>query len=173
MKSLLLMYAHYSRRADESVGALLKSLDMKKLNEKGRTFCGSLIDLYRHIASGVTYFQGMIRASIPQAVQSLPESPEPKLEENSLNAEELKVLITALSNANQAVVDFITALPATDFSLPVNLDWYPDRKSVPLHFILNQLFVHGIHHRGQISQLLDEFKVEHDFSGIDLEYMPE
>jgi uncharacterized damage-inducible protein DinB len=172
MKSLLLMYAHYSRRADESVGELFKSLDMKKLNEKGKAFCGSLIDLYRHIASGVTYFQGMIRASIPQAVHTLPESPEPKLGEGPLKAEELKILIAALSKANQAFVDFIAALPQADFSLPVNLDWYPDRKSVPLHFILNQLFVHGIHHRGQISQLLDELQVEHDFSGIDLEYMP-
>ena len=79
---------------------------------------------------------------------------------------------TGSFRANQAVVDFITALSEPDFSLPVNLDWYPDRKSVPLHFILNQLFVHGVHHRGQISQLLDELKVEHDFSSIDLEYLP-
>lgn len=173
MKSLLLMYARYSKRADESVAALFDSLDQKTLNEPGKAYHGSLIGLYRHIADGAAYFQGLIRASIPQAVQALEPAPELKLGEGPLGSEERKALTASLSRANQALIDFITALSEDDFSLPVNLDWYPARKSVPLHFILNQLFVHGIHHRGQISQLLDELKVEHDFSGIDLEYLPE
>lgn len=172
MKSLLLMYARYSKRADESVAALFESLDQKTLNEPGKAYYGSLIGVYRHIADGVAYFQGLIRASIPQAVHTLRPGPESKLGEGPVGPEELKAFTASLSRANQALVDFVTALKEADFSLPVNLDWYPDRKSVPLHFILNQLFVHGIHHRGQISQLLDELKVEHDFSGIDPEYLP-
>jgi uncharacterized damage-inducible protein DinB len=32
--------------------------------------------------------------------------------------------------------------------------------------------VHETHHRGQISQLLDEMGIEHDFSGIDIEFLP-
>jgi uncharacterized damage-inducible protein DinB len=173
MKSLLLMHARYSKRADESVAALFDSLDQKTLNEPGKAYYGSLIGLYRHIADGTAYFQGLIRASIPRAVQALRPDPELKLGEGPLSPEERKALTASLSRADQAVIDFITALTEDDFSLPVNLDWYPDRKSVPLHFILNQLFVHGIHHRGQISQLLDELKVEHDFSSIDLEYLPQ
>jgi uncharacterized damage-inducible protein DinB len=173
MKSLLLMYARYSKRADESVAALLESLDQQTLNQPGKAYHGSLIGLYRHIAEGVAYFQGLIRASVPQAVQILRAGPEQQLGEGPLNVEGMKALTASLSRANQAVVDFLTALSETELSLPVDLDWYPDRKSVPLHFILNQLFVHGIHHRGQISQLMDELKVEHDFSGIDLEYLPQ
>jgi len=59
------------------------------------------------------------------------------------------------------------ALSEADLKLPVKLDWYggnPD--SVPLSFLLSQLLVHNTHHRGQISQVLDELKIDNDFSGI-------
>jgi len=55
----------------------------------------------------------------------------------------------------------------SDLKLPVKLDWYagnPD--SVPLSFLLSQLLVHNTHHRGQISQVLYELKIDNDFSGI-------
>ena len=173
MKEIIRMYARYSKRADDSVGTLLKGMDLNKLNETGQTFCGSIMDLYRHIAGAVLYFHGLIRASIPQAAHSLAESLDPKLADGLLDAEGLKTLMAALSEANQATIDFVDKLSEDDLELPVKLDWYPERETVPLHFILNQLIVHGIHHRGQISQTLDQLKVEHDFSGIDLSYMPE
>jgi len=173
MKEIIRMYTRYSKRADDSVGTLLKAIDIELLNETGKTFCGSIMDLYRHITGAVLYFHGLIRASIPQAAHSLAESLDPKLPDGPLNAEGLKTLMAAFSDANQATIDFVDKLSEGDLALPVKLDWYPDRETVPLHFVLNQLFVHGIHHRGQISQILDQLKVEHDFSGIDLLYIPE
>ena len=36
----------------------------------------------------------------------------------------------------------------------------------PLWQALLQLFNHQTHHRGQVSQILDSLKIDHDFSGI-------
>ena len=44
--------------------------------------------------------------------------------------------------------------------------------TVPLYFLAHQLFEHGTHHRGQVSQILDELGVEHDFCGIGIENLP-
>jgi uncharacterized damage-inducible protein DinB len=34
------------------------------------------------------------------------------------------------------------------------------------------MVAHTIHHQGQISQILDELKVEHSFSSIDVKLIP-
>jgi uncharacterized damage-inducible protein DinB len=41
-----------------------------------------------------------------------------------------------------------------------------------LSFMISQLVVHGTHHRGQISQILDELKIDSDFSGINAAFLP-
>ena len=49
------------------------------------------------------------------------------------------------------------------------IDWYGGNPAcVPLHYLLNIAMVHGVHHRGQISQILDTMGIDNDFSGIDV-----
>jgi uncharacterized damage-inducible protein DinB len=61
------------------------------------------------------------------------------------------------------------ALSESDMKLPIKIDWYGGNPaSVPLSFMLSQLLLHNIHHRGQISQILDSLKIDNDFSGIDI-----
>jgi uncharacterized damage-inducible protein DinB len=39
--------------------------------------------------------------------------------------------------------------------------------------MLYNLTAHGTHHRGQISQILDELKIDNDYSGINVQFLPE
>jgi len=74
-----------------------------------------------------------------------------------------------LDAIDAAYVAMTESLSEADLRLPVKLDWYGgDPGSVPLSFLLSQLLVHNTHHRGQISQVLDELKIDNDFSGIGL-----
>lgn len=174
MKETMLMYAKYSKRADASVCALLQKLDAATLNKPGRTYYGSLGDAIKHVHGGVTYFKGLIRASVPKAEKFMPKRPDAYPEKAELTLEGLGALAKELEIEDAAVVDFVASLSEADLRAPIKLDWYGDaRPTVPLHFMLNQLWIHGMHHRGQVSQCLDELKIEHDFSGLDLEFMPE
>jgi uncharacterized damage-inducible protein DinB len=39
--------------------------------------------------------------------------------------------------------------------------------------MLHNLGAHGTHHRGQISQILDELKIDNDYSGINVRFLSE
>jgi uncharacterized damage-inducible protein DinB len=174
LKDILLMYARYAKRADASVLGLLDGLSRDACEEDRKSFCGSLSGLAKHLLEGTVYFHGLFRASLPaKATQALAASAGLAIPAGNLSILQWQDAKAAISAADQATVDLVLALSEKECSLPVSLDWYDGKPaSVPFHFLANHLFVHGTHHRGQISQILDELGIEHDFSGIDLEFMP-
>jgi uncharacterized damage-inducible protein DinB len=38
--------------------------------------------------------------------------------------------------------------------------------------MFSQLIAHGTHHRGQISQVLDELGIDNNYSGINVAFLP-
>lgn len=174
MKDSLLMYARYTKRANASVLALLDGLSREECDEDRKSFCGGLSGLAKHILEGTLYFHGLFRASLPAgAAKPLAASAAlsiPKGELSPLQWEDAKA---AIATADQALIDLVDSMDEKACAHPIALDWYEGKPaSVPFHFLANHHFVHGTHHRGQISQILDELGVDHDFSGIDLEFMP-
>jgi uncharacterized damage-inducible protein DinB len=174
MKDLLLMYARYDQRATASVIALLDGLSVEARNEDRRSYYKSLSGLAVHAFGGIPYFHGLFRSAFPGGAAALKAVEGLTMPEgDKLSAAQWAELKKGVALGGQATVDFIASLGEADFSRPVKLDWFggkPD--SVPLHWLLSSTFMHGTHHRGQMSQILDEMGVEHDFSGIDLEFIP-
>jgi uncharacterized damage-inducible protein DinB len=72
----------------------------------------------------------------------------------------------------RALVDaiFVDWIAAADTSRFGEVLAYRDSHDKPLRFYcrdaLDHVFNHQTHHRGQISQILDELKVEHDWSNL-------
>jgi len=174
MKEVLLMYARYTQRADASVMELLDKLTVKARNEDRKSYYKSLSGLASHVAGGALYMQGLMRASQRAAAKALKATEKLKLAEGAkLTGAQWEELKAAWAKADQATVDLVNALSDTELALPVKLDWYGGNPgTVPLCFILHNIYVHGTHHRGQISQILDSMGVEHDFSGLDVEFLP-
>jgi uncharacterized damage-inducible protein DinB len=174
MKDILLMYARYTKRANASVLALLDGLTREACEEDRKSFCGSLSGLARHILEGTTYFQGLFRASLPPAAaKGLEAVADLSIPEGHLSTAQWEKAKAAIAAADQATIDLIQAMDPKLLGHPIALDWYEGKPAtVPFHFLAHHLFVHGIHHRGQVSQILDEMGIEHDYSGIDLEFLP-
>lgn len=173
MQEMLLMYARYSRRANESVLALLDALSAEERNENRGSYYKSLSGLMSHVLGGTPYFHAMFRSALPAKAKALEATEGLSIPEGErLSEAEWEELKRAARIADQATIDFVSSLSDADLGCPIPLDWYGGKPaSVPLHFLLNQLYAHGIHHRGQISQILDSMGVEHDFSGIDVEFL--
>ncbi len=171
MKELLLMFAHDTQRADAAVFALLEGLSVEARNENRKSYYSSLSGLAVHAVGGVPYFHGLFRSAIPGAAAALKATEHLSMPEGeTLTAAQWKELAENAAVADQATVDFIAALDEADLARPIKIDWYggkPD--SVPLYFLLSSAYTHGVHHRGQISQILDEMGIDHDFSGLALE----
>lgn len=179
MKETLLMYARYTKRADASALALIGGLPLEARNEERGSYYKSLAGLAGHIVGGTVYLHGLFRGAFPAeepvlaATRALAATKGLALPKGKLGEAQWDALLAASALADQATIDLIEALGEADFSRPVPLDWYEGKPAtVPFHFLANQLFVHGTHHRGQVSQILDSLGVEHDFSGIDVEFLP-
>jgi uncharacterized damage-inducible protein DinB len=176
MRETLLMYARDAERADKAVAGLFEGLSLEARNADRGAHYGGLHGLFGHVLGGTLYFHSLFRASYPGALaasERIAGLSEPEGAAANLDSAGWERLKAGIAQADAASVELVKALGDEGLSRPVKLDWYGGNpESVPFHFLFNQMIVHGIHHRGQISQILDEMKVEHDFSGIDLSFMP-
>jgi uncharacterized damage-inducible protein DinB len=174
MKKILLMYAKYAKRANESVLALLDDLSGEDRDKDRKSYYKSLSGLASHVVGSALYFFGLFRASSPAVVKALKGAEGLDIpEQDSLSAAEWFELKRACAIIDQATIDLVEKLSEEELAHPTPIDWYDGKpETVPLCFLLHQAFVHETHHRGQISQLLDEMGIEHDFSGIDIEFLP-
>ncbi|MCL2557554.1 MAG: damage-inducible protein DinB [Treponema sp.] len=174
------MYARYNQEANKALMRILDGLSNDEREMDRGSYFGSLSELARHGMSGTCFLLGILKealaenAAAAEALAGLPAWPE----KGPLDEAGWKKLGRDLAAADAAYVGMARALGDGDLRLPIKIDWNggnPRRKrrpesaapeSVPLSFMLGQLTVHGAHHRGQISQILDEMKIEHDFSGM-------
>jgi uncharacterized damage-inducible protein DinB len=173
MKEILLMYARHTKQTNASALALVDGLPGEARDEDRKSYYKSLSGLVCHVFDSTIYFHDLFRASLPAAAKALAATAGLAAPEGKLSPTQWKKLKSDLALADQAFVDLVRSLGEDDLVYPIKLDWYDEKPAtVPFYFIASQLFEHGTHHRGQISQILDEMGVEHDFSGIALECLP-
>jgi uncharacterized damage-inducible protein DinB len=174
MKELMLMYARDAKRADEAVLELLDRLSEEARNQDRKSYYKSLSGLMSHTLGGAPYFHSMFRAAFPAASGALKATEGLAVPEGEkLDGAQWAELRKDCALADQATIDFIASLEEEELMRPIPLDWYGGKPAaVPLYFLLCQSFTHGVHHRGQISQILDSMGIEHDFSGIDVAFLP-
>jgi uncharacterized damage-inducible protein DinB len=173
MKEILLMYARHTKQTNASALALVDCLPGEARDEDRKSYYKSLSGLVCHAFDSTIYFHDLFRASLPAAAKVLAATSGLAAPEGKLSAAQWTALKADLALADQAFVDLVQSLKEADFVHPIELDWYDGKPgAVPFYFLASQLFEHGTHHRGQISQILDEMGVEHDFSGIALECLP-
>lgn len=169
MDTTLTMYAAYTRKANDAIFELLSGLGDEALNADRKSYYGSLSGLALHIVGATLYFHGLYRQA-PAALAPLAGSKGLSApEKGPLSRDGWLSLRSACRAADDATVALAEVADEALLAYPVAVDWYGGHPATaPLGFLVHQLYAHGTHHRGQVSQILDELGVEHDFSGIDL-----
>jgi uncharacterized damage-inducible protein DinB len=176
MKKVFISFVKHNEEANRAILAIADKLSNDEREKDRGSYYGSLSRLVRHVLGGTVFLGGMLKSAVPgnaEAQQAL--SPLEGLTvdyEGALSEAQWKDLSACFAAADKALIDFVSALGDKDFEAPVKLEWYGGNPaSVPLYFMLQQITSHHIHHRGQISQVLDELKIDNDYSGINVQFL--
>ena len=171
------MYAKYNQAANKTIYGILNEMSNDEREKDRGSYYDSLSGLLRHILGGTMFFLGLFKSPLEgnagalKAISVMDGISFPA--EGQLNETQWKEFGAVLEVIDAAYVGIAEALTDADLPLPIKVDWYGGNPaSTPLSFMLSQLMVHGTHHRGQISQILDSIKVDNDYSGIGIEFMP-
>jgi uncharacterized damage-inducible protein DinB len=175
MKDSFIMYAKYNKDGNKTILSVLDGFSHEERERERGSFYGSLSGLVRHLLGGTVFFQGMFKAALGHnaaALKALSPLEGVSIPQDALAEDQWKSLAASFETADNALISLVSSLEEADFKAPVQTEWYGGKPpSVPLSFMLHQLITHGIHHRGQISQILDELKIDNDYSGIKVEFL--
>ncbi len=163
MKELLRQYAEYNSAVNKTLSELMLKVPQEKLTEKRNTYHQDLYSLYRHVLSGSWHYMNAVRnISGGRYCTGLPELPDPAADQS---IEELNTLLLKLSDILQKTVKSITE---EDLHIrKEKLKIYNGRIiDITIWQFFLQYITHQIHHQGQISTILDELNIEHEFGNI-------
>ena len=175
MKKLFVTFAKYNEEANRTILSIADKLSNDEREKERGSYYGSLSGLVRHVLGGTLFLGGMAKAAVPgnaAAQKAFAPAEGIAIPEGTLSETQWKSLAGLFATVDTAFARFVSALSDGDLQAPVKLEWYGGNPaSVPLYFMLQQLTVHGTHHRGQISQIFDELKIDNNYSGINVQFL--
>ncbi|MDR0375293.1 MAG: damage-inducible protein DinB [Treponema sp.] len=175
MKDIFLIFAKYNKEADGEVLSLLGNLSNEERESDRGSYYGSLSGLARHILGGTHFFLSAFfkealndntatHVAAREILKPLDDFPN---FEGTLTEAQWKAAADAIVTVDDVYVKLSAVLTNEDYAKQIPVAWYGGNPaSVPLSFLAQNLVAHNIHHRGQISQILDSLKIEHNFSGL-------
>ena len=171
IKEIFVLFAKQNAEANEKILSLLNTMPNDEREAARGSYYSSLSGLVRHILGGTVFLSGLFAKALAgnsaaskalACIASVAQPPDGTLSEAQWK--DLSHAVAALDKAYLALVEALSDQELTD-SMEVTL-FGGKPMSVPVSFMFQQLSAHNIHHRGQISQILDSLKIDNNFSGI-------
>ena len=174
MKEFFVIFAKQNEDADKAFVSILDKMTNEDREKNRKSYYGSLSGLARHVLGGTFFFLGKFKEAVEGNAAALKAlEPLAKVETfhdaKKLDEAQWKKLCSGLKIADKAYVEVVSALSDKDLEKPIQ--WFGKPATVPLSFALQALVAHNLHHRGQISQILDELKIDNDYSGINAKFL--
>jgi len=158
------LFARYNLATNEKIGNLLLGLEPAAYAQPRNTHFKSVQGLHLHMISTSKFLQSMIRNNSEGKYFVSPITEE-AFEVKPQTLEEASALLSAYDTN---LVDFADVLDEKDVTHPKTKRTMRSGKTflISLSDIMTQYIVHTAHHRGQLSQILDELGVEHDIGSV-------
>jgi uncharacterized damage-inducible protein DinB len=176
MKEFFVMFAQYNKDADRTIYAILSKLSNDQREKERGSYYKTLSGLFTHVLFGSKFFAGMFQGALAgknaplKALEGIAALEIPK---GVLSEDAWKKLGAVQEALDDALINMVLTLDENDLNLPVKIEWFGGKPAeVPLSFMLSQLIAHGTHHRGQVSQILDELGIDNNYSGINVAFLP-
>jgi uncharacterized damage-inducible protein DinB len=164
MSESIKLWAKYNLATDEKVNVLLAGLAPDAYTRERNTFFKSLAALHLHYVQTYKFYQNLIRKYSNEKYFASPLTDE-SFEVKSTTLEETAKLAIEYDKLFLAFADIVDD---DDLDSPKSKRTMRNGKTYLLSIsdIVTQYQNHTAHHRGQLSQLLDELGVEHDIGGL-------
>lgn len=161
MKNILMLYARYNRDMNNEIIKLLSSLSEDELKRERNMHYKSISNLFNHLViaewyylNAMLYISGGNYSTNRETIQRI----ETSFAESSAIMKEL----------DEGLVDFINKVTEDELKLErKNVKIYNGRVvDISVWEYITQHITHQLHHKGQLSQVLDELNIEHEFGNI-------
>jgi len=158
------LFAKYNLATNEKVRILLEGLGPSAYTQERNTYFKSLQGLHLHMISTSKFLQTLMRTN-SQGKYFVSPLTEESFEVKPQTLEEAGSLLSAYDNN---LVAFGLALDEKDVTHPKTKRTMRSGRTflLSLSDLMTQYMVHTAHHRGQLSQILDELGVEHDIGSV-------
>ena len=170
MKEYMILMTKYNRNANGEVVRLIEGLSKEERAAERKSFYGSLYGLLDHLASGALVFQTFLKPSYLELSCLSHEFIHHKLEHGKINFPDFSELKRALITLDDAYVAIAEGSSDEYLNKPVALETPYGTMNQTLVFTLLRYVTHCTHHRGQVSQILDEMGIPNDYSRIAEKY---
>lgn len=168
MKELLKLMAAYNQKVDRDLFDLIEKADSALVTAESGSYFGNLLGILNHLlVSDLGWFCAYRDSNLDLPVLASPvlEFQHPGWAQNLYP--ELPPLRDHQERMDALFIDFIDETPAALFEGDIEVSRPNGRRyTFPFGKLVLHLLNHRTHHRGAISQILDENGVENDYSNL-------
>ena len=163
MNKIIKMYVKYNKETNLNLSKILSKFEMSELFKERKTYYKSIGGLYLHLIYVSKFLQNMIRKNWNNKY-FINKYTEDSYKINPQTFEEASELLQHYDNN---LMEFSEKISDEDLYNPkANIILRKKTVNVAIWEIFMQYIIHQTHHRGQISQILDELEIEHDIGNI-------
>ncbi len=168
MKEIYSLLAEYNANANGILLGVLEKAPAELITKDAGSWFGSILGILNHILRSDLAYLARIRASRPE-LKSLaapaaaydPATAPKQLYDNFADLAKRRRQVDEVFKLFAAELTDAALAREVRATSPKG-----EAESFAVWEVLTQLFNHATHHRGQISQILDAAKIEHDFSSV-------
>jgi len=160
------LLSNYSQNANNAILDILRNFSEKDLFKNHGSFVKSLSGLMNHIAEGEVYFLKQLETAFPKFTFLHHNFSALDLKYNEINFPLFNDLAECVTTCDSCYKNFIESLDSALLYKKININSFDGKKEWTVAFLLLQAITHSTHHRGQISQILDEIGITNNYSGL-------
>jgi uncharacterized damage-inducible protein DinB len=159
MDSYLSLVSRYNRGANAKMVEILDRLSAEDLDRERGSYYGSLHGLFNHVVGGELFSLKALKAALP----AHPALAIPEIDVEMKPGAPPFPDYTAAKRVLAAFDAAFVALCADPAPAVLSAETQLRGTTRTVGFLAASAMSHVAHHRGQVSQILDEMKVENDF----------
>ena len=169
IKGLFELLVKYNKLTNQDMMKILEGVEPSKLTENVGSYYGSILGiLNHHLMADI----GWLRALgthissldfVPPLLERFPSNRPPPDQLYWATLDEYKSIRVEIDDLMERVV---SSIPASNYNDILKIEGRRGTFEYVTWHILLHLFNHETHHRGGVSVLLDQLKVENDYSNL-------